>query len=204
MQQYIKKINLIPRQYIRAQKIKKYKYIGSSILIVESVLFVILLVMPARVKLQKEQLSLNTLQMQLTETKYQEVAQVMSDLEKAQVELQIWQEKYNALKKPNFVSVRELDTITAHVPNGLIIGLMKLAPSEEAVGGVIYLEGIAMDYNTLFSYVTVLENTYGNAHISFTTEQKESEEGKYQYYTITIPIGEVLEEAEIEEEMLEE
>lgn len=192
MKQTVKGINLLPKQYIQEQKIKKYEYIAGCILVAECLLFISAFVVPPKIKIQKQQGALDALQVQLDDPKYEGVNKAIADLQKARNDLQIWTEKYSTLKSPNFISARILDSVTARVPSGVSIDGLTLSPGENTTGGVVSINGIANDYGSAFSYVTIMENTYGSENVSFTVDRQEQQQGEetktYIAYTVTINV----------------
>lgn len=192
MKQTVKGINLLPKQYIQEQKIKRWKYIGGYVLAVECLVFVAIAIIPPKVKIQKQQSTLDALQVQLNDPKYEGVNKAIADLEKARNNLAVWTEKYSTLKRPSFISARVLDSMTARVPSGVTINSLKISPLDGTTGGAISVEGTAIDYGSVFSYVTVLENAYGSENVSFTVNRQEvqgEEQISVVQYTITVNVA---------------
>lgn len=186
MKQNVKKINLLPATYKQEQKLKIYKYIGISALLIECMIFVIGIVILPQIKLNKQQQTLEALKKKVNDSKYEEVGQVMQLLEEAQADLRLWTEKCNTLQEPNFISGRVLDSLTTGVPKGNVIQSLSLEVDDELMGESIHLTGIALNYNAVLSYVTMLESKYGSAQISFTADKQEKEKRSYYNYAITI------------------
>lgn len=192
MKQTVKGINLLPKQYIQEQKIKRWKYIGGCALAVECLIFIAIAVIPPKVKIQKQQVTLDALQVQLDDPKYEGVNKAIADLEKARNDLAVWTKKYGTLKSPSFISARILDSMTARVPSGTVINNIKISPLDGTTGGVVSVEGTALDYGAAFSYVTVLENAYGSENVSFTVNRQEvqgEEKISLIQYTITVNVA---------------
>lgn len=191
MKQTVKGINLLPKQYIQEQKIRRIKYIVGCVLAVECVVFIAAIVIPPKVKINGQQKELDALQVQLDDPKYEGVNKAISDLEKARNNLAAWTAKYSTLKNPSFISARILDSITARIPSGVVINNLTVSPVSETTGGVVSIGGTALDYGSAFSYVTILENTYGSENVSFTVNRQEvqgEEERTLVQYTITVNI----------------
>lgn len=200
-----KKINLLPAAYSREQQSRIYKYIGVGALVVECIVFVIGVVILPRIKLTKQQAVLDALQITLNDAKYEEVDEMMHLLEAAQGDLKLWTEKYNALKKPDFISERILDSLTASVPKGVVIQSLSLSADEGMLGGTIDLAGVAPSYNAVLSYVATLESKYGSDYVSFTADKEEKEKTSYYNYTIAInSLGEDTASQMLAEEKMDE
>lgn len=160
----MKSINLLPKEYITAQKVSFYQKIIGAVVVVEVVGFVLGVALPPKREVRATQDELLTLQAELTSPKYAGVNKTLSDLENAKVDIQNWINEYSNIKIDDQVSRRLLDALTSRVPVGVnIINLEIIDEVNKDVGSqttTIHLIGQAVTADQVLNYVNVLETVY--------------------------------------------
>lgn len=181
------KINLIPKSYKEAQKIKVKIWIMSVGLILEIILFITCIIYPIQAQKQIINKELDTVSLKLEDNRFKSVNQVIRQLEEAKIERDEWTQRYKALKQENFVSRRVLDSLLTRVPIGLTVNKLCILPIDPellTLGETILVEGVAQDMLTILNYATLLEETYGIG----TTDYKATYEERNNRYTYEINI----------------
>ncbi len=185
------KINLLPKEYIHAEKMRLGLIIIGGILMLEVALFVIFVAMPPKTEIQETVSRLDEVSMELTDSRFADVNQVVKQLEDAKVEMDEWSQKYADLKKESFISRRVLDSLLSRLPIDLVINKLSILPESEegeALEKTISIEGIAQDVIPVLNYATILESVYGAGTTSYEVEYNE-ERGVYEYkINVSIPV----------------
>lgn len=205
MKSRVKGINLLPNEYIQEQKIRNYQILTVWVLLFEVILFVCIVAIPPKFEVITVQEDLDQVTLELTDPKFQGVNQAIKDLETVTVDLENWKNKYKTLKKPNFISARTLDTLTARLPRGVAINTMTLGTAE-AEGNSIKIVGSAKSFEQAYNYITTLEMNYTSYYMVHNVE-KDDTTGEYKYeVTISVPVAqtEVVEETPVAGEIAEQ
>jgi len=191
MKPKVKEINLLPKEYVQAQKIKTYVLMGIVALFLECILFVVIVVLPPRAELKAQQNSLIKLEEQVNDPKFSEVNKTIEDLNITKEAVQKWIDKYKALKKPNFVSGELFDELVARLPQGVTIDNVEVKAIAQAEGEAqverpsIVIKGRTQTTNQLLNYIAIMETIYKSAAVTFNIEEGTAESA-YQKYDVTI------------------
>lgn len=185
-----KGINLLPKEYIRAEQIKYFKIIGAGLLTLEILAFIGLVAMPPKLEAKRLQQKLDEVAMEITDPRFTNVNQTIQQLEETKAEVDDWLLKYGHLSKENFVSVKVLDSLTARVPIGVTLNGITLTPEASNAGDygqrTIAIKGTATQLLSVINYVGVIESIYG---ADAATYEANYNEGLDVYdYTITVNI----------------
>ena len=185
-----KGINLLPKEYIRAEQIKYFKIIGAGLLTLEILAFIGLVAIPPKLEAKRLQQKLDEVAMEITDPRFTNVNQTIQQLEEAKAEVDDWLLKYGHLSKENFVSVKVLDSLTARVPIGVTLNGITLTPEALDAGDdgqrAIAIKGTATQLLSVINYVGVIESIYG---ADAATYEANYNEGLDVYdYTITVNI----------------
>lgn len=201
MKANVKGINLLPKEYIRAQQIRFFKMIGAGILMVEIVGFISFVVIPPKLEAKALQIRLDEITLEITDPRFSNVNQTIQKLEDTKMEVEDWLLKYGHLNKENFVSVKALDSLTARVPLGVTINGITMTPeasdASEYVQRTIAIRGTATQLVSVINYIAVIESIYGVGSVTY---QATYDEGLAAYdYTMEVKIA-VMTEVTTEEE----
>ncbi|PHV72341.1 hypothetical protein CS063_02365 [Sporanaerobium hydrogeniformans] len=169
-----KEINLIPKEYIQAQQIKRLKRLVLGLLIIETIVFMGTAVVSPYLDKKYEQAVLNELEYMKTDPKYVVVNKKIAELNEAKQDLEFWSQKYNQLKEKSFVSTELLDGISARLPLGMKISSLSLLDTQS-----VKIEGESESEEPFSSYLVLLESTYGEASIVYSLSE---EEERYRYH----------------------
>jgi len=184
-------INLLPKEYIHAEKIRLGLIIIGGILALEVVLFVAFVAIPPKTEIQETISRLDEVSMELTDSRFADVNQMIKELEDAKVEMDQWVQQYSDLKKENFVSKRVLDSLLSRVPIDLALDKLSiLAEGQEgaALEKTISIEGTSQDLISVLNYATLIESVYGTDTTSYEAKYNE-ERGIYEYkINVSIPV----------------
>lgn len=198
-----KKINLLPKAYIQAEKIRLGLMIAAGVLVLEVAIFITFVAIPPKTELQETINRLDEVSLELNDSRFADVNQTIQQLEDAKVEMNQWIEKYSDLKKENFVSKRVLDSLLSRVPIDLTVDKLSILPENQAIAQLeksISLEGTSQYVVSILNYATVIEGIYGPGTTNYEAEYNE-ERGIYEYkINVIIPV-EPLEVEENQEEI---
>lgn len=190
MKTNIKGINLLPKEYIRAEQIKYFKIIGAGILTLEILGFIGFVAIPPKIEAKRLQQKLDEVALEITDPRFTNVNQTIQQLEDTKAEVDEWLLKYGDLSKENFISVKVLDSLTARVPIGVTINGMTLTPEASDTGEygqrTIAIKGTATQLLSVINYVAVIESVYGADAATYEANYNEGL-GVYDY-TITVNI----------------
>ena len=183
MQAKVREINLVPKEYIQAQRFKSYKILSLILLLIESLIFIgVAVVLPLNQK-KYEQAVFNELEYLKTDPKYAVVTQKMEELNSAKQNLDLWSQKYSQLKQESLVGIELLDSLTARLPLGIRINQLTISGNNQVI-----LSGEGESKEQILSYLILLESTYKEATITF-----DIAEGEIYTYNVTLdfPVPEV-------------
>lgn len=203
MRPKVKEINLLPKEYIQAQRIKTYILMGVLALILECILFVVTIVLPPINQIKQQENILLDLQVEVNDSKFAEVNQTIESLNKSKEDIEKWVNKYKNLKKPNFVSGELLDELAARVPEGTTIDMLEAQTSSgtegeaSTEGPTVIIKGRTQSSSSILNYITTIEALYKEAAVSFNVGEGEAE-ASYQKYDITVkmPLPQAVKAAE--------
>ena len=194
----VNKINLLPKEYIQAEKIRLGLMIIGGILALEVAIFITFVAMPPKTEIQETINRLDEVALELNDSRFADVNQIIQQLEDAKVEMNQWVEKYSDLKRENFVSKRVLDSLLARVPINLTLDKLSILPEGQEASQLektISIEGTSQDVVSVLNYATIIEGVYGAGTTSYEAEYDE-ERGIYEYkINVIIPV----EQLEVEE-----
>lgn len=184
----VKGINLLPKEYIIAEKIRFYQRIASVVLAAEVACFIAFVAIPPKQKVVATQQELQEKRNELASSRYAGVNKTLDDLEKAKQEMTTWISEYSTLKQKSYISGQFLDELVARVPEGVNITSLKVDSPDGAEDGSsvknIEIIGRSLSYEQGLSYVSVLETLFTSENI---THEITYNKGKNCYeLTITI------------------
>ena len=148
-------INLLPKEYVQAQKKAKSKRVAMIILIIEVICFIYKAVIGPKLEFRATEIKLERLTTCLNADRYIEINNQIRELEDERIEVQQWDEKYNRLSRKSLVSKQTLDCLLARVPTGLWINVLSISNAQNEVGEEepqISIEGIAEEEIQLINY----------------------------------------------------
>lgn len=184
-----KKINLLPKEYIQAEKVKKGLMIAGGILVLEVISFIFLVAMPPKAQRLITDQQLDALSKELDNDRFGEMNLMLQQLETAEADVQEWRVRYDTLKSENVVSTRVLDSLISRVPFNLTINKLTISPEENnttASAGLIKIEGSSVENIAVLNYTTVIEQVFGRGTIQY--EVTYDEALKVYQYTIDVTI----------------
>jgi Tfp pilus assembly protein PilN len=201
MKPKVRGINLLPKEYVQAQNIKKYILIATALILVESMIFIGAVVLPPLFHKAYEEKVLLELELMKGNPRFSEVNEVLKQLEVASAELTNWTEQYQSLEQKDFIHTELLDSLTARLPVGITIDQLDVTSNEKNIN----LKGKSNTVEEVLNYVVVLESIFKQADIEFDVsegEKTQQDTPKTQStYTITITMAaEVAEEEGTAEE----
>lgn len=195
------KINLLPKEYIQAEKMRLKLMIIGGVLVLEVAIFITFVAMPPKVEIQETLNRLDEVALEINDSRFADVNQMIQQLEDAKVEMDQWARKYSNLKQENFVSKRVLDSLLTRVPMNVTLDKLLIIPEDiEALQleKTIFIEGTSQDIVSILNYVTVIEGVYGAGMTNYEAEYNE-ERGVYEYtINVVIPVGQLEVEDNIE------
>ncbi len=201
-------INLLPKEYIRAQKVKKYILIATMIILLECLVFIVTVVRPPLSLKKYEENVLLELELMKNDARFAEVNQILKQLEGDKTEFKVWTDQYNTLKQNDFIHTGLLDSLVARLPAGMNIDQLELISSEQKIS----IAGKTNTVEELLNYVVILESIFRQAQIEFNVSEAEKDEygarEKQSTYTLTLTMpkqgevkdtqqSEIFEEADI-------
>ncbi len=182
MQVKVREINLVPREYIQAQRFKHYKIIILLLLAIESLIFIgVAVILPMNQK-EYEKTVFNELEYIKADPKYAVVTKKIEELNSAKQNLDHWSQKYTQLKQESLVGTELLDGLTARLPLGMTIDKLTISGNTQ-----VGLSGESESKEQILSYLILLESTYRGAAVTFDIAEGES----YTYnVTLDFPVPE--------------
>lgn len=194
------KINLLPKEYIQAEKMRLRLMIIGGVLALEVAIFITFVAMPPKVEIQETLNRLDEVALEINDSRFTDVNQIIQQLEDAKVEMDQWAQKYSNLKQENFVSKRVLDSLLTRVPMNVTLDKLLIIPEDIEISQLektIFIEGTSQDIVSVLNYVTVIEGVYGSGTTNYEAEYNE-ERGVYEYtINVVIPVGQL----EVEENL---
>lgn len=201
MKNKVKKINLLPGEYVKAQKERGIQILILSVLIVEVLGFIGGIVVLPKVEARKVQARLDEVSQELMDDSFTDVNQKIKKLDGVKLEVEEWNEKYQRIKKENFVSKGILESLLTRVPADVVVNILSISKSEEGQEKQINIQGTAREAIGVINYATLLEGIFGLG----TTENEfflDKEKNTY-CYTISIRLPEEAAGDKRQEELLE-
>ncbi|WP_141722854.1 hypothetical protein [Cellulosilyticum sp. I15G10I2] len=187
-------INLLPKEYIQAQKVKRYIAIAAAFILLECLVFIAAVVMPPLSLKKYEQKVLLELELMKGDAKFSEVNDILKQLETAKTEFNIWTQQYTTMKQKDFIHTELLDSLTARLPVGMTIDSLEIISSEQKMS----IAGKTDRIEDLLNYVVILESIYKQSQIEFDISEGQKDEQGFlksqRPYTLTITLP-ILEEA---------
>lgn len=160
----MKSINLLPKEYIMAQKASFYQKIIGAVVVVEVVGFVLGVALPPKREVSATQDELLTLTAELNSPKYAGVNKTLSDLENAKADIQKWITEYSKVKTDDQISRSLLDALTTRVPVGVNIVNLEISDELNQETGNqmtnVHFIGQAVTEDQILNYINVLETIY--------------------------------------------
>jgi Tfp pilus assembly protein PilN len=186
MKPKVRGINLLPKEYIQAQNIKKYILIATALLLLESMVFIVAVVLPPLFHKEYEEKVLLELELMKGNPRFSEVNEVLKQLGVAKGDLESWTNQYHTLDQKDFIHTELLDSLTAGLPEGMTIDQLSVASGEKTIN----LTGKSSTVEEVLNYVVVLESIFKQAEIAFDVSEGEAEqEGTLKTqcnYTVTL------------------
>ena len=185
----VKGINLLPNEYIIAEKVSFYKKVIGVLVAVEAACFVFFVALPPKREVRETASILQEKQQALKDPKYNGVNKTLNDLEVAKVEMTKWMNQYSQIKTVDYIKQSLLDDLVERLPEGVAIEEMKItAPVlDEATGmaeETILLKGHSQFFEQAMNYLSVLETIYLPEEI--THEITYEEDNNRYHYEMTI------------------
>ena len=185
----VKGINLLPREYIVAEKVRFYQKIAGVALAIETVCFIAFVAIPPKNEVVATRQELEQKQSELASSRYAGVNKTLNDLEEAKAEMLTWTTQYNTIKQKGYISGSLLDELIARVPEGVSISNLTVTSAEPGEDSssekTIKIEGYSKTGAQGLSYVTVLETLYPAEGITHEVSYDE----KTDLYMLTINIS---------------
>lgn len=178
-----KQINLVPRIELKAQNEQKKRIILSVILLIETVLFVVGIVVPQKLILRHQNEVLDKLDEQLENECFTEVKVVMNELEDVQEVVANWEKQYKRLSQKEQVGMHEIETLLGSIPKGVSISDLQIMETE--VGYQIHMCGTTVNYQSIMGYITWLQALYGSSEISYVIDNEPTQGIEYEITLMT-------------------
>ncbi len=182
MKTRVKGINLLPREYIIAEKIKLGQMIISAALALEVVCFVAFFAIPPKQEIEATRQELEAKQREVVSDKYAGVNKTLNDLEVAKADMTKWNNEYHTIKQESYINGQLLDELVGRVPRGVNISMLSIDnPTPDSTGAVTRTLSIDAQSNTFMqslNFVSVLETLFPAESIIHETNPNE-ETGKY-------------------------
>lgn len=192
MKAKVKGINLLPKEYIQAEKVRMIQMLVGGILMLEVFAFIGGVAIPPKLEAKRVQVRLDDVSLKLNDPRFADVNKTIQALEGAKVEVEEWVAKYGNLKQENFISTRVLDSLTARLPIGMAIDKISISPGESSnAGKAITIAGSADQIENIISYVTLLEGVFGTGTVYY--EGTYSEELDVYKFNLDVEIHEKVE-----------
>jgi hypothetical protein len=186
MKPKVKGINLVPKEYLQAQKLRVYMLIGAGLLFLECILFVFTVVLPPIAKVKEVKLDLTLVQAKLNDPKFVEVNQTIEALNLAQEDVQNWANICKGLKKPNLISEELMDKLIARMPKSLTIDEMIVAVLPDGTGTTLAFSGRSETVEDIINYTGVMETLFKGASASFEFTDSDNVLDPYLTYKINV------------------
>ncbi len=190
MKTKVRGINLLPKEYIRAQKVKKYILIAAMLILLECLVFIVTVVMPPISLKKHEENVLLELEIMKNDVRFSEVNQILKQLEGHRTELKVWSDQYHTFKQNDFIHTALLDSLIARLPAGMSINQLELISGEQKIS----IAGKTNTIEDLLNYVVILESLFRQAQIEFNVSEAQKGEqvtrGKQSTFTLTLTIPE--------------
>lgn len=198
MKATINEINLLPKEYIQAQKNKIYLLFVAAAVILECLFFTITVVLPPIAAVKNQESLLMELKIKLEDPKYAVVNQIMETLRLAEEDIQKWENKCAWLKKDRFITNQLLDEVIGQLPEGVTIDQLEIKaqnPQDIEEGASIMIKGKTQVSTDVLNYTAALESIYHTASMRYHIGNRESER-IYQPFdiTITMPFAKQIEQ----------
>lgn len=191
MRAKVKGINLLPKEYIQAEKVRMIQMIVGGVLILEVFAFIGGVALPPKIEAKQVQAELDEVSLKLNDSRFADVNKTIQELETAKVEVEEWVTKYGDLKKENFVGSHVLDSLTSRLPLGVAIEKIEIKPESGEGSNTekqIAIEGTAYRIESIINYVTIIESVYGTGTVYYEGSYNK-ELGVYKYkLEVKIPI----------------
>lgn len=183
----VKGINLLPKEYLIAQRIVFYQKIISVAVVLEVLCFVGFVAMPPKKEVRETQDQLLALQSQMNSERYAGVNKTLNELETAKANIEKWMAQYTEIKMDGYISDGLLDQLVARIPAGTVINNLSINDAEAAQDGTstktITLQGESEGFEQAISYLSVLETIFSPESITHTISQ--GKEGVQYTFEIT-------------------
>ncbi len=182
-------INLLPKEYIRAQKVKKYILIAAMLILLECLVFMVTIVIPPISLKKHEENVLQELEFMKNDVRFSEVNQILNQLEGQKTEFKLWSDQYHTLKQNDFIHTALLDSLIARLPVGMSINQLELISAEQKIS----IAGKTNTIEALLNYVVILESLFKQAQIEFNVSEAQKGEqdtrGKQSNFTLTLTVS---------------
>ncbi len=189
-----KVINLLPKVYRQAEKVKRRFIITSGLLVLEVIGFMSFVVIPPKHEILETQKQLEQLTEKINNETFSKERLMLQQLEMTQEDVNAWRTLYNKLKHESFVSSYVLEGLVSWVPLEVTINQLTIMPEVGEDGGLvktIRIEGIARAVLSVLNYITVIEENFGLETISYEVTDGEEGIGCHYIIHITIPVESV-------------
>lgn len=185
------KINLLPKEYVYAEQIRRVFMIIGCVLALEVTIFVRFVVIPPKAEIKDTINKLDEVSLKLNDDRFGYVNQTIQQLEDTKMAMKEWIEKYSDLKQENFISKRVLDSLLSRVPIDLTLDKLLILPENQEASQLertISIEGRSQNMISILNYTTVIESTYGAGTTSYEAGYDEGQ-GVYKYkINVSIPV----------------
>lgn len=158
-----KEISFVPKQYLKAQKIRTYVHLGLMAILVESVIFVFAFVMPSSLQIATMEKDVLAIELESKSSRFDEVNRVQAELRSSKEQYNLWLDAYTMLEADSFITTSVLDNLISKVPLGVTISQVNLDGDKST----ITINGISPTKQQILNYVLVLQNMYGEMSTEF-------------------------------------
>lgn len=189
-----KEISFVPKEYLKAQKIRTYINLTLLLVLVETFVFVLAFVIPPQLQISKVEKEVAEIQLQSKDSKFDEVISLQEELKETKEQNTQWTDAYNMLNADTFITTSVLDSLIARMPTGMSISQLVLDGDTES----IKIDGTAQTKPQVLNYVMLLQQIYGEMQTTFqlTDVENATTQTTEVGYSITIDMAQSVVEDE--------
>ena len=203
MKTKVERINLLPEAYKQAEQTRWRLFIMGGFLILESIFFIVCVVMPLKTERDNITRQLEVISLELNNHQLTEMNQVTRQLEEAKLQKEQWTKKYDELNQRNFINRRLLENVLSRVPLDLTINKLSILPEHQEISyleGTILIQVTSQEIMAIFNYATLLESIYDVGTIDYEISYEETQD-RYAYQMTVSMVVQTLESEETIQEI---
>lgn len=186
----MKRINLLPAEYIKEQKIRYYVKLGIILVIIECLGGVYVAITPL-LELNKEAIRKAEVEKKLNNEAFSEVYEINTALDEVEKKVIAWGNNLTSMEKEAFISTALLDTLLSSVPLGVTIDTLDIQEETQTID----LAGRTTNHFTTMGYISYLQSLYPMGKLTFEIGESE-DESIYRTFTIKLELPIPVEGAE--------